>query len=101
MLRSIAVTGRFPGARTAPVRTTFPGCQTGRDKTGAKTPMTRLQVIGKASLAVLAGAANTGCHGRSMMTQLSSMDKLELRKVCYHASKFPPFSVEAKSALER
>jgi hypothetical protein len=34
----MAVTVRFPGARTAPVRRTLTGCHTGRENTGAKPP---------------------------------------------------------------
>ena len=39
----------LPGARTAPVMRTFTCCQTGREKTGAKTPMALLKAIGKDS----------------------------------------------------
>jgi hypothetical protein len=51
----IAVTVRFPGARTAPVGRTFTCCQTGLEKTGAKIPMTLEKVIGKESMAILSG----------------------------------------------
>src|SRR5437879_13752859 len=49
---------------------TFTCCQTGREKTGAKTPMALLKAIGKESMAVLSVEANTGCHCRSILTQI-------------------------------
>jgi hypothetical protein len=67
----MAVTVRCPGARTAPVMRTFTGCQTGREKTGAKTPMALLKAIGKESMAILSGEENTGCHCRSIVTQMA------------------------------
>jgi hypothetical protein len=53
IIRRIAVTVRCPGARTAPVMRTFTCCQTGREKTGAKTPIALLKAIGKESMAIL------------------------------------------------
>ena len=55
MIWSTAVTVRWPGARTAPVLRTFTCGQTGGEKTGAKTPMTLVHVLGKESLAILSG----------------------------------------------
>jgi hypothetical protein len=55
MTWSIAVTVRLPGARTAPVRSTLTCCHTGREKTGAKTPMILVKVIGRESMAILSG----------------------------------------------
>jgi hypothetical protein len=60
MMRRIAVTVRCPGARTAPVSRTCTCCHTGREKTGAKTPMALLKAIGKESMAILSGEENTG-----------------------------------------
>src|SRR5262249_51082111 len=70
MIRRIAVTVRFPGARTAPVSRTFTCCHTGREKTGAKTPMTLLKAIGKESMAVLSVEVHTWFHCRSILTQI-------------------------------
>jgi len=55
MLGSTAVTVRGPGARTAPVMRPFTCGHTGWEQTGAKTPMTLVNVIGKESRAILAG----------------------------------------------
>jgi hypothetical protein len=49
----MAITVRCPGARTAPVRSTFTCYHTGREKTGAKPPIALLKVIGKESMAIL------------------------------------------------
>src|SRR5262249_60243128 len=70
MIWSIAVTVRLPGARTAPVSRTFTCCQTGREKTGTKTPMTLLKAIGKESMAILSGRREQEGHCRSIVTQL-------------------------------
>ena len=66
----IAVTVRLPGARTAPVIRTFTGCHTGREKTGAKTPIALLKAIGKESMAVLSVEVHTWFHCRSILTQI-------------------------------
>src|SRR6516162_7463814 len=66
MIRRIAVTVRFPGARTAPVMRTCTCCQTGREKTGAQTSMALLKAIGKESIAILSGEAHSGYHCRSI-----------------------------------
>ena len=39
---------------------TFTCCHTGREKTGAKTPMALLKAIGKESMAILSGEENIG-----------------------------------------
>src|SRR5438445_4410968 len=70
MIRRIALTVRLPGARTAPVRRTFTCGQTGREKTGAKTPRALLKAIGKESIAILSGEENRGIHCRSILTQI-------------------------------
>src|SRR5215475_757403 len=66
----MAVTVRCPGARTAPVMRTFTCCHTGREKTGAKTPMALLKAIGKESIAILSSEENRGFHCRSIVTQI-------------------------------
>jgi hypothetical protein len=70
MIRRIAVTVRFPGARTAPVSRTCTCCHTGREKTGAKTPLTLRKAIGKESRAVLSVEVHTWFHCRSLVTQI-------------------------------
>jgi len=79
MIRRIAVTVRFPGARTAPVMRTCTCCQTGREKTGAQTSMALLKAIGKESIAILSGEAHSGYHCRSMVTHMAKRDTVELR----------------------
>jgi hypothetical protein len=59
----MAVTVRCPGARTALVRRTRTGGHTGREKTGAKTPMALRKAIGKESMAILSGEENLQFHG--------------------------------------
>ena len=46
------VTGRLPGARTAPVMRTWPCGQTGLDKTGAQTALTLRHSVGRVSRAI-------------------------------------------------
>ena len=43
----------------------------GRDKTGAKTPMTLRKAIGKESMTILSVEENTGFHCRSIVTQMA------------------------------
>ena len=43
----------LPRRKDAPVMRTFTCCHTGLEKTGAKTPMTLVKVIGKESMAIL------------------------------------------------
>ena len=42
-------------SKDAPVMRTVTCCQTGREKTGAKTPIALLKAIGKESMAILSG----------------------------------------------
>src|SRR5262252_8938208 len=71
MIWSSAGTVRLPGARTAPVSRTFTCCQTGREKTGAKTPMTLMKGIGRESMTILSGQREHGFHCRSIVTQIA------------------------------
>src|SRR5215468_4029210 len=70
MIRRMAVTVRRPGARIAPVRSPLTCGHTGREKTGAKTPMALRRAIGKESMAILAAEENTRLHCRSIVTQI-------------------------------
>jgi hypothetical protein len=47
---------------------TCTGCQTGREKTGAKTAMALLKALGKESIALLAGEEYMGYHCRAIVT---------------------------------
>src|SRR5215467_6491580 len=91
MIWGIAVTVRFPGARTAPVMRTLTCCHTGREKTGAKTPMALLKAIGKESMAILSVEKNTGFHCRSILTQIvingQSRDKAGYQEAAAKASR--------------
>ena len=42
----------------------------GARKDRGKIPMTLLKAIGKESMAILSGEENTGCHCRSIVTQI-------------------------------
>src|SRR5262249_50482783 len=70
MIWRSAVTVRLPGARTAPGSRTCTCGQTGREKTGTKTPMTLRKAIGKERMAILAGRREHEFHCRSIVTQI-------------------------------
>ena len=63
------------------MRRTFTCCHTGREKTGAKTPMALLNAIGKESLAILSVEENTGFHCRSILTQIAINGQSRAKKV--------------------
>jgi hypothetical protein len=45
-------------------------CHTGRENTGAKTPMALRKAIGKESIVIFSGEENLRFHCRSMVTQM-------------------------------
>src|SRR4030095_14381776 len=98
MIWSIAVTVRLPGARTAPVSRTFTCCQTGREKTGTKTPMTLLKAIGKESMASLSGRREHEFHCRSIVTQIPINEKSQAESL---AENFRFFFLIFKAAFWR
>src|SRR5438128_10502559 len=75
---------------------TVTGCHTGREKTGAKTPMALVNAIGKESIAILSGEENRGFHCRSILTQIpiNGQSRAEL-------SRAPRLSRPARSASDR
>lgn len=84
---------RFPGARTAPVRRTCTGCQTGREKTGTKTPMALRKAIGMDKVELRSGAQRRrrqrGLEGSPMAARRRSIGCHLFRDHCAHLVSVP------------